>query len=282
MKCISCDNASMDKYTDNSYLELPVFQCKKCNLYVTGKSEKEVIEKTKLIYNKKHWGENNLWDAKTAIKSNYTDIDSQGKRRHWISQYKYCKPYLENKKKILEIGTGQGQATYWFDKEGFSVTAIEPDEYNVKLINKKLNSSHCVVGFAEDFQIAEKFDIIWMSHVLEHLTKPLQFFENIRKNMKTEGILLIEVPNCEHDSMLNSSIFLLPHTFHFTKNSLINLAKKAGFSVVKCDVLRPATKIEGIVNKLTKSRLKKFQYYPRMVTNNKKGRFLRLILKIDN
>ena len=88
MKCISCDNASMDKYTDNSYLELPVFQCKKCNLYVTGKSEKEVIEKTKLIYNKKHWGENNLWDAKTAIKSNYTDIDSQGKRRHWISQYK--------------------------------------------------------------------------------------------------------------------------------------------------------------------------------------------------
>ena len=179
MKCISCGNTSMNKYTDNSFLELPVFQCKKCNLYVTGKSEKEVIEKTKLIYNKKHWGENNLWDAKTAIKSNYTDIDSQGKRRHWISKYKYCKPYLENKKKILEIGAGQGQAVYWFNKEGFSVTAIEPDENNVKSINKKLNNDRCIVGSVEDFQIVEKFDLIWMSHVLEHIVKPVQFFENI-------------------------------------------------------------------------------------------------------
>ena len=269
----------MNKYTDNSFLELPVFQCKKCNLYVTGKSEKEVIEKTKLIYNKKHWGENNLWDAKTAIKSNYTDIDSQGKRRHWISQYKYCKPYLENKKKILEIGAGQGQAVYWFNKEGFSVTAIEPDENNVKSINKKLNNDRCIVGSVEDFQIVEKFDLIWMSHVLEHIVKPVQFFENIHKNLSKSGILFIEVPNCENDSMLNSSIFKVPHTFHFSKNSLVNLAKKSGFKVMQCDYFRPATKFEGIVNKLTKSRLKKFQYYPRIPTDNKKGRFLRLILK---
>ena len=279
MKCISCNNASMNKYTDNSYLELPVFQCKKCNFYVTGESEKEVVEKTKLIYDKKYWGENNLWDAKTAIKSNYTDIDSQGKRRHWISQYKYCKPYLENKKKILEIGAGQGQAVYWFNKEGFSVTAIEPDENNVKSINKKLNNDRCIVGSVEDFQIVEKFDLIWMSHVLEHIVKPVQFFENIHKNLSKSGILFIEVPNCENDSMLNSSIFKVPHTFHFSKNSLVNLAKKSGFKVMQCDYFRPATKFEGIVNKLTKSRLKKFQYYPRIPTDNKKGRFLRLILK---
>jgi 2-polyprenyl-3-methyl-5-hydroxy-6-metoxy-1,4-benzoquinol methylase len=269
----------MKKYKDNSYLELPIFQCEKCNLYVSGELEKDVIEKTKLIYNKKHWGENNLWDAKIAIKSNYTDIDSQGKKRHWISQYKYCKPFLKNKKEILEIGAGQGQATYWFDKEGYCVTAIEPNEYNVKLINEKLKKSRCIVGSAEDFQIKEKFDVVWMSHVLEHVTNPLQFFKNVSKNMKTDGILLIEVPNCEHDAMLNSSITLLPHTFHFSKNSLINLAKKTGFDVIKCDVFRPATKFEGIVNKLTKSKLKKFRYYPRMITDNKNGRFLRLILK---
>ena len=279
MKCISCNNISMNKYTDTSYLELPVFQCKKCNFYVTGESEKEVVEKTKLIYDKKYWGENNLWDAKTAIKSNYTDIDSQGKRRHWVSQYKYCKPYLENKKNILEIGAGQGQSAYWFEKEGFLVTAIEPDEHNAKLINKKLKNGRCIGGSAEDFQMVEKFDLIWMSHVLEHLTKPLQFFENIHKNMNAEGILLIEVPNCENDSMLNASIFKVPHTVHFSKKSLVNLAKKSGFKVVQCDYFRPATKFEGIINKLTKSRLKNFQYYPRIPTDNLKGKFLRLILK---
>ncbi|WP_179371822.1 class I SAM-dependent methyltransferase [Nitrosopumilus ureiphilus] len=270
----------MTKFINDSYLKLPVFQCKKCNLYVTGESEIEIEEKTKSIYLEKHWGQNNLWDATNAIKNNYTDIDSQGKRRHWISQYKYCKPYITNKKNILEIGAGQGQATFWFDNEGFSVTSIEPDENNVELINKKLKNSHCIVGTAENFQINEKFDVIWMSHVLEHIIKPVQFFENIRRNLKNEGIFFIEVPNCENDSMLNSSIFLVPHTFHFSKNSLANLAKKSGFKVVKSDYFRPATKLEGIVNKLTRSRLKKFQYYPRIPTNNKKGKFLRLLLKM--
>ncbi len=280
MECISCGNQSMEKFASNSYLKLPVFQCKKCNLYVTGESEIEIKEKTKSIYQEKHWGGNNLWDAKNAIKSNYTDIDSQGKRRHWISQYKYCKPYMNNKKNILEIGAGQGQATFWFDSEGFLVTSIEPDENNVKLINQKLKNSHCIVGSAEDFEIKGKFDIIWMSHVLEHLIKPVQFFDNIHRNLKKEGIFFIEVPNCENDSMLNSSIFLVPHTFHFSKNSLTNMAKNSGFNVIKCDYFRPATKIEGIINKLTRSKLKKFQYYPRILADNKKGKFLRMILKI--
>lgn len=280
MQCISCDNTRMEKFTESSYLELPVYQCKKCNLYVTGESESEIKEKTKLIYQKKHWGKDNLWDAEMAIKSDYTDIDSQGKKRHWISQFKYCESHIKNKKNILEIGAGQGQATYWFDKEGFSVTSIEPDENNVKLINQKLNNGRCILGSAEDFQIEEKFDIIWMSHVLEHLIKPIQFLENVHKNLRDDGIFFIEVPNCENDSMLNSSVFLVPHTFHFSRNALINLAKKTGFKVVQCDFFRPATKFEGIINKLTKSKLKKFQYYPRILTNNKKGKFLRVILKI--
>ncbi len=280
MDCISCDHKFMKKFMNESYLELPVFHCEKCDLYVTGESEIKVTEKTKMIYKKKYWGENNLWDAKEIIKNNYTDLDSQGKRRHWISQYKYCNPYLQNKKNILEIGAGQGQVMYWFEKKGFSITGIEPDENNVKLINQKLNHGKCIVGTAEDFQINEKFEIIWMSHVLEHLINPIQFLKKVQKNLTDDGIFFIEVPNCENESMLNSSITLLPHTLHFSKKSLINLVEKTGFKVIRIDFFRPATKMEGIFNKLTKSKLKKFQYYPRIPTNNKKGRFLRVILKI--
>jgi hypothetical protein len=60
----------------------------------------------------------------------------------------------------------------------------------------------------------------------------------------------------------------------------MNLAKKSGFKVEKCDYFRAATKFEGIVNKFLNSRIKKMQYYPRIITTNKKGRFLRLILKL--
>ena len=276
MACVSCGNTFLEKYANNSYLELPVFHCKKCDLYVTGSSADQVREKTIQIYKEKFWGKDNGWDATKIIESNFTDIDSQGKKRHWISQMKYCKPYLENKKTVLEIGSGQGQAMYWFENNGFTVTGIEPDENNVKLINQKLNS-HCVLGFVEDFEINEKFDIIWVSHVLEHLTKPYEFLRKIQKNLRDDGIFFIEVPNCENGFMLNSSISRLPHTFHFSKTALINLVTKAGYDVVKCDYFRQATKLDGAINKF-----KKFQYYPRIVTNSKKGKFLRVILKKSN
>lgn len=51
MYCISC-GSEIEKYTENSYLELPTFQCKKCGLYVTGDSESKIIEKTTEIYQK--------------------------------------------------------------------------------------------------------------------------------------------------------------------------------------------------------------------------------------
>lgn len=279
MRCISCENESMSKFSNDSFFELPVFQCKKCDLCVTGDSQIESIKKIELKYQKDFWGSGKLWDAQSIINSNFTDLDSQGKKRQWTSQYKYCKPYLKNKKSILEIGAGQGQTLFWFKNEGFVVKGVEPDSNNVKLINQKSKNS-CIVGTAENFQINEKFDCVWMSHVLEHVIKPEQFLKNIHKNLKKESIFFIEVPNCGNKIRLKKSIEMVPHTFHFSQKSLINLVKKTGFKVIKTDILKPATKLDGILNKLTNSRIQKYQYYPRVISNNSKGEFLRILLTI--
>ncbi len=45
MKCISCNNDIFKKYADDSNLDLPVFCCKKCGLFITGNSESEIIQK---------------------------------------------------------------------------------------------------------------------------------------------------------------------------------------------------------------------------------------------
>ena len=46
---------------------------------------------------------------------------------------------------IFEIGSGQGQASWWFEQEDFIVTGIEPDSKNVELINLKLNVSNNII-----------------------------------------------------------------------------------------------------------------------------------------
>ncbi len=106
MNCIICSN-SLIEYCPTSYLNLPVYYCDNCDLYATGNSEDEV--KTKLIenYQEAKWVGDEGYQV--MLKSNYTDEQSLGKKRQWISQFAYCKSFLKNKKNFFEIGSGAGQ-----------------------------------------------------------------------------------------------------------------------------------------------------------------------------
>ena len=226
LKCPIC-NETLSIFRNDSYLDLPVGNCKNCDLYLcTACSKEKLVLHVNSVYENKHWGSENIWDAKIPTESNYTDQESVGKKRNWISQTSYCRKFLKNTKKILEIGAGQGQATYWFEQSGYVVLGLEPDAHNVNLINSKLKNSKCVVGFAEDFTIDEKFDSIWVSHVLEHLIDPITFLHKIQNNLNDDGFVFIEIPNCSNPEILNISINKVPHTFHFTTKSLISLIKK--------------------------------------------------------
>ena len=272
MRCLSCSN-EMQQYCRSSYIDLPVIYCNNCKFYVSGDSINKIKKKISNLYNKDYWDERK---SERSINSNYNDVDSEGKKRNWISQYKYCKPFLDEKKKIFEIGVGAGQSAYWFEKEGFDVRGIEPDERNASMINTILKNGHITKSSVEDFETDENFEFIWMSHVLEHILEPTKFLEKIINNLKNDGVFFVEVPNCEFPKMLNDSIEKNPHIYHFSKRSLVNVFKKCGFHVIKSDCFRPATKFEAGLNKLSK---KTFPYYPRILTDEFSGRDLRIIVK---
>jgi 2-polyprenyl-3-methyl-5-hydroxy-6-metoxy-1,4-benzoquinol methylase len=273
---MSCDNKSLSEYSKNSYMRLPVYLCNVCGMYITGKNEDEIKKRCSEIYKKEYWDGRG---AEEAIKTNYSDINSQGKKRQWISQFAYCKKYFKNKR-FLEIGCGSGQTIFWFEEEGFDVSGIEPDERNVGLINQKLKSGHCEVGFAEEFSISGNYDIIWISHVFEHLVRPDLLLRKCKEHLNPNGILFIEVPNCENAEILKSSVFEQPSTFHFTKKSLMNLAIKANFKIERCDCFRSPSKLEGVLNKIMKKiSYEYYPYYPKIITNNKDGTDIRIILK---
>ena len=271
IRCILC-NGILEKYSKTSNLELVVNYCKECNLYINGDTKEEVLEKVSNLYKEDNWNQRN---SETSINSEYTDTDSQGKRRNWISQFLYTKEHIAGNT-ILEIGVGAGQSILWFENEGFQVTGIEPDGRNVSMINRVLKRGRVVESSVEEFSSDEVFDVIWMSHVLEHLIEPDDFIKKIKNNLKKNGIFFIEVPNCEYEPMLKNSIEKNPHLFHFTKKALIKLVENAGYKIVSCDVFRPATKNEGVKHKILKN---SFPYYPRILTDVHNGRDLRIILK---
>lgn len=275
-KCISCDFSDFDYYNENLTLKLPMYVCKNCKLYVTGTSQKEIDEKIKHLYDEDFW----KTDLKEVLESNFTDPNSRGRIRLWRSQKKYCKEILKNSKTILEIGSGHGEAIYNFDKIGYKVTGIEPDKKNVNIINKKLKNSICIVEKAETFSFDKKFDIIWLNHVFEHLPKPIEFLKKFKSFLNESGFIFIEVPSVEkiHDFRRFTGT---PHAYNYSKQSLINISKKADYKIVKCDYFRPPTLFEGAINKLFNKFLKKdfFEFYPKILANNENGDSIRIILR---
>ncbi len=269
--CILC-NGILDEYSKKSNLGLSINYCKNCNLYISGNTKQEVIETVSELYKGDYWNERN---SETSINSEYTDTDSQGKRRNWVSQFLYTKQYITGKT-LLEIGVGAGQSILWFEEEGFDVSGIEPDGRNVSMINKVLKRGKVAKASVEEFSSDKVFDVIWMSHVLEHLIEPVNFLKKIRNNLKKNGIFFIEVPNCEYEPMLQSSIEKNPHLYHFTKKALTKMVERTGYKIMSCDIFRPATKSEGIRHKILKN---SFPYYPRIMTDVHSGRDLRIILK---
>ncbi len=76
-------------------------------------------------------------------------------------------------------------------------------------------------------QEMERFDLVSMAHVLEHLPDPVGYLEGLRKDLlEPEGWLLVEVPNLyAHDS------FEVAHTVSYSAHTLRQTLGKAGFEV---------------------------------------------------
>ncbi len=116
-------------------------------------------------------------------------IDLIGVRKsRTLSQYYYLKSFISGNS-LLEIGAGEGFALEFFEQKDFKVFGIEPSQKNVILINKKLKKGKCVIGFAEDLSIFNtKFDIIIMSHVLEHAINCRDIILNLSKSLLNDGV----------------------------------------------------------------------------------------------
>ncbi len=89
----------------------------------------------------------------------------------------------------------------------------------------------------EDFQSAQKFDLVLMLNLIEHVHSPEKVLKNIKTLLTADGKVLIKTPN--YDS-LDARIFRHKnwagyhcprHWALFTKETLIDLCQKSGYTI---------------------------------------------------
>jgi SAM-dependent methyltransferase len=139
--------------------------------------------------------------------------------------------------RICDLGCGDAKYLRQFKALGFSVVGVEPDEVSRRAAH--VAGVHVLDGTAEDVPdvlAGQQFDLVIMTHALEHCRDPNRAMGNAFRLTRPGGLAYIEVPNCasEHFRTFTvcSEMFDAPrHIYFFTPASLASLATKTGFGV---------------------------------------------------
>jgi SAM-dependent methyltransferase len=99
--------------------------------------------------------------------------------------------------KVLDIGAYTGIFLRYLKTAGISGIGIEPNEAAARYGRDRFGIDILPIDF-EKFQSTEKYDLITLFNVLEHLSNPQSTLIKIRQIISAHGILVIEVPNIFH------------------------------------------------------------------------------------
>jgi hypothetical protein len=89
-----------------------------------------------------------------------------------------------------------------------------------------------------DWQKEEKFDLIGLRHVLEHIVDLNGFMDFLATRLNTDGVVFVEVPDLTHTELAHVDGLQFEHVNYFTQKSLLTLAEITGFHVVGMESVR--------------------------------------------
>jgi 2-polyprenyl-3-methyl-5-hydroxy-6-metoxy-1,4-benzoquinol methylase len=137
---------------------------------------------------------------------------------------------------LLDIGCGTGDFLHYCKTKNWKVSGLEPDENARKKGHEK--GLLDIKNSDQLFSLNEKFGVITMWHVLEHVSELNKYFNKLHDLIDDNGRLIIAVPNPDSaDAKKYKEMWAaydVPrHLFHFSKSNIIDLATKHGFIVEK-------------------------------------------------
>jgi len=142
--------------------------------------------------------------------------------------------------RFLEIGFSLPSVVSYFYKYGYDVTALDI------MIPQKMREYLGPLADAGRFQLvetdfeywntSEKFDVLWMTHVLEHFEDTFKALKKINKLLKKTGVAFISSPDPENIKEMGVTGLMghmhpNEHLFMYTLDTFSRLCARSGLKI---------------------------------------------------
>lgn len=137
--------------------------------------------------------------------------------------------------RIMDVGSFDGLFLSYFQNNGWEVVGVEPDEESAEFARNEYGQKIITSNF-EDVKSGEtgRFDIISMSHVLEHIEHPKEFLHKARSLLNKDGYLFMQVPDMSNPFISPFySFFSFQHLYYYTPVSIASILKKGCFRTLE-------------------------------------------------
>lgn len=150
----------------------------------------------------------------------------------------FAKQNVSKKANILEIGCSTGYLLSVLKKEGYkNLLGIEPAPKCRDIAKKEYDLNVETINL-ENFNSSEKYDLIILSAVLEHLVEIKDSIEKIKSLLNSDGYLYIGVPDTSNfylNTIEPFGEFSTEHINFFTESSLYFLMRGFTNVLIKTD-----------------------------------------------
>lgn len=151
---------------------------------------------------------------------------------------------------LLEIGAGDGLFLVAARQLGIAATGIEVSA-PAREDAKRLHGVDIIAGdlLSSDMPLADRYDLVVLNHVLEHLLTPLDYLARIGTLLSPRGLLVFEIPQQFINPIdlayralrirRSLGVYTLHHPYFYTVSSTRRLMDTAGFRIERLTTWLP-------------------------------------------
>ena len=220
--CSSQDAGKSEKYRGKYpvFDDISIIECLRCGAW----SAFPVIQQERLsiLYEENYWN-------KEIYSRRLSYLEAQMTSR---CEYIKSATNFSGALKVLDVGASVGVfnrvAGRCFEKCTVDYSAVEVNPAALDFLKNNCDNNRIFNSIDE---APGGFNLIILSHILEHISSPKMFLSAISEKLTDGGVIFVEVPNCD----FRFKKYHQPHMLFYNISSLKKVIEQAGFKCMSVD-----------------------------------------------